>query len=163
MSRIPFKVTPDLRTKVKSMAATGVAQEDIATIIGCSAKTLRKHLRNELDRGMAEATVTIAGELFKLVQAGDVGAQVFWHKTRTGAGSNGTAEGGLVTGDEPAPPSSHPIILIPDNKRSPATTERAEGILQEARALLKKSQERKASEAKRYRAKRARSKPDPKE
>jgi hypothetical protein len=64
------------------LAGLGVRQDDIAKIIDCAPKTLRKRLRNELDRGVAEANATISGHLFAAAKAGNVIAQMFWLKTR---------------------------------------------------------------------------------
>lgn len=61
MARKPFLATDGMREQVRSLAVRGVRQDDIATIIGCDAKTLRKHFRNELDLGMAEANAAICG------------------------------------------------------------------------------------------------------
>jgi hypothetical protein len=41
-----------------------VRQDDVAKIIGCAPKKLRKRVREELDRGVAEANATISGSLF---------------------------------------------------------------------------------------------------
>jgi hypothetical protein len=59
------------------LAGIGLRQDDIAKIIGCSPKTLRKRLRDELDRGVAEANATVSGYLFASAKAGNVTAQIF--------------------------------------------------------------------------------------
>jgi hypothetical protein len=61
MARKAFVVNDVMRGKVRHLAGVGVRQDDIAKIIGCAAKTLRKRLRDELDRGVAEANATISG------------------------------------------------------------------------------------------------------
>ena len=53
MARTAFVVNDVLREKVRHLAGLGVPQDDIARIIGCAPKTLRKRLRVELDRGAA--------------------------------------------------------------------------------------------------------------
>jgi hypothetical protein len=55
MARKAFLATDAMREQVRSLAAHGIRQEDIATMIRCDTKTLRKHFRNELDLGIAEA------------------------------------------------------------------------------------------------------------
>jgi hypothetical protein len=40
-----------IRQKVGSLAAIGVPQDNIAKLTDCDPKTLRKHFRDELDRG----------------------------------------------------------------------------------------------------------------
>ena len=64
MARKAFVVNDVMREKVRYLAGVGVRQDDIAKIIGCAPKTLRKRLRDELDRGVAEANATISGYLF---------------------------------------------------------------------------------------------------
>ena len=56
MARKPFIVTDAMRERVRSLAGLGVPQVDIARIIRGDPKTLRKHFRDELDRGVAEAS-----------------------------------------------------------------------------------------------------------
>ena len=51
MARTAFAVNDALREWVRYLAGVGVRQDDIARIIGCAPKTLRKRLRDELDRG----------------------------------------------------------------------------------------------------------------
>ena len=82
MARAQFKSTNELRAKVRQLSAFGVSQHDVAKIVECSPKTLRKHFRCELDRGAAEANAAIAGYLFQNAKAGNVAAQIFWLKTR---------------------------------------------------------------------------------
>src|SRR5262249_30649797 len=53
-------------------------------IIDCDAKTLRKHFREELDRGMAEANSNVTGALYEKAVSGDTIAQMFWVKARLG-------------------------------------------------------------------------------
>jgi len=82
MARAQFKATEELRAKVRQLSTFGVSQDDVAKIVECSPKTLRKHFRRELDRGAAEANAAIAGYLFQNAKAGNVAAQIFWLKTR---------------------------------------------------------------------------------
>lgn len=82
MARAQFKATDELRAKVRQLSTFGVSQDDVAKIVECSPKTLRKHFRRELDRGAAEANAAIAGYLFQNAKAGNVAAQIFWLKTR---------------------------------------------------------------------------------
>ncbi|TMK24278.1 MAG: hypothetical protein E6G69_18990 [Alphaproteobacteria bacterium] len=82
MARRAFVVNAAMRDKVRHLAGVGVAQDDIAKIIGCAPKTLRKRCRDDLDRGVAEANATVSGYLFASAKAGNVTAQIFWLKTR---------------------------------------------------------------------------------
>ena len=69
----------------RAMAGLGLPQEQIALLLEIDAKTLRKHLRDELDRGMAEANVKIAQSLFNMATTGgSVAAAIFWMKARAG-------------------------------------------------------------------------------
>ena len=87
MPRPKLKPTQEERTLVKTLAAVGIAQEDIAHKIGVrSPKTLRKHFREELDLGQVDANATIAGALYKKAKDGDVDAQKFWLIYRAGWG-----------------------------------------------------------------------------
>jgi len=78
MARPPFAVTDAVREKVRYLAGVGVRQDDIAKIIGCSPKTLRKRCRDELDRGVAEANATMFGYLFAAAKGGNIAAIIFW-------------------------------------------------------------------------------------
>jgi len=82
MARKAFVVNEAVREKVRHLAGIGVRQDDIAKIIGCAPKTLRKRCREDLDCGVAEANALVAGYLFANAKGGNVGAQIFWLKTR---------------------------------------------------------------------------------
>jgi hypothetical protein len=82
MARTAFVADEAMREKVRYLAGVGVRQDDIARIIGCAPKTLRRRFRDELDRGVAEANATICGYLFAATKAGNISAIIFWLKTR---------------------------------------------------------------------------------
>lgn len=113
MARKAFVPTEADRKIVHSLAGLGVPQEDIAVKIGCSAKTLRKHFRNDLDLGEIEANAAVAGHLFNAIKDGNVTAMIFWLKTR--AGWSDTAP------IEDTRPKVYTVIL-PDNGRDPELT-----------------------------------------
>jgi hypothetical protein len=121
MARKAFVVTDAMRGQVRSLAGVGVRQEDIATIIGCDPKTLRKHFRDELDRGMAEANAEIAGCLFDAAKKGNVAAQIFWLKTRAHWRENRAPEHPIPGTD--AEPEPATVIILPDNGRDPEFTQ----------------------------------------
>jgi Domain of unknown function (DUF6471) len=84
-------------------------------------KTLCKRLRDELDRGVAEANATVSGYLFASAKAGNVTAQIFWLKVRAHWREK-------TTPDDPVPGSdaeaNSPVVLVlPDNSRDPELTE----------------------------------------
>ena len=89
MPRPKLNPTDEQRAKVKTYAATGTPQKDIARVIGIkSPKTLRKYFRDELDLGQIEANGVVAGALFKNAREGNVEAQKFWLIHRAGWGKS---------------------------------------------------------------------------
>jgi hypothetical protein len=87
MPRPKLNPTDEQRAKVKTYAATGTPQKDIARLIGIkSPKTLRKYFREELDFAAPEANAAVAGFLFKKAKEGNVEAQKFWLLHRAGWG-----------------------------------------------------------------------------
>jgi hypothetical protein len=124
MARKAFSVNDAMRERVRYLAGVGVPQDDIARIIGCAPKTLRKRFRDDLDRGVAEAIATVAGYLFANAKAGNVTAQIFILKTR-GHWREGTAPNNQIPGTE-AEPNSNVILVLPDNSRDPELTQALE-------------------------------------
>ena len=119
MARRAFAVNDAVHEKVRYLAGVGVRQDDIARIIGCAPKTLRKRMRDELDRGIAEANATIAGYLFAAAKAGNITAIIFWLKTRAHWRERNVTEpvpsaNGQANGE---------VLLLPDNSRDPELTE----------------------------------------
>ena len=69
----------------RALSGYGVPQEGIAIHVGIDAKTLRKHFRDELDRGSVEATAKVAQTLFHLATVEkNVACVIFWMKARAG-------------------------------------------------------------------------------
>ncbi len=80
-----FEPTQEQRRLARAMAGLGLPQEQIALLLEIDPKTLRKHFRDDLDRGMAEANVKIAQSLFNMATTGNnVAAAIFWMKARAG-------------------------------------------------------------------------------
>jgi hypothetical protein len=125
MARPAFVVNEALREKVSHLAGLGVPQDDIAKIVGCSPKTLRKRFRDELDRGVAEANAIVSGCLFAAAKAGNIAAMIFWMKTRARWRERPPRDG--PDGDADAGSPSE-VLVLPDNNRDPELTQ----ILQEA-------------------------------
>jgi hypothetical protein len=121
MARKTFVVSDAMRERVRCLAGVGVRQDDIAKIIDCDPKTLRKRLRDELDRGVAEANAKIAGCLFGAAKGGNVAAQIFWLKTRA-HWREGEAPEHPIPGID-AEPSSQVVLHLPDNSGDPELTE----------------------------------------
>src|SRR4051795_12394354 len=67
---------------VKSLSAMGLRQEDISNMVGLrSPKTLRKHFRQELSSGMAEANAAVAHVAYEMAVSGRFPAMTFfWEK-----------------------------------------------------------------------------------
>jgi hypothetical protein len=120
MARTAFAVNDAVREKVRYLAGVGVRQDDIAKIIGCAPKTLRKRFRDELDRGVAEANATVCGYLFAAAKAGNIPAIIFWE----GAAPDGSVPGGEAEANSPV------VLMLPDNSRDPELTQ----VLRDAQA-----------------------------
>ena len=120
MPRKPFVVNETVREKVRHLAGVGVRQDDIARIIGCTAKTLRKQCRDDLDRGIAEANAIVSGSLFTAAKGGNVTAQIFWLKTRAQWREMAVPE--EPVSDSDAGGSSPVVLVLPDNSRDPELT-----------------------------------------
>ena len=93
-------------------------QDDISKFI---TKTLRKRLRDELDRGVAEANATVCGYLFAAAKAGNIPAIIFWLKTRA-HWRDGTAPNEPIPGAD-AESKSEVVLVLPDNSRDPELTQ----------------------------------------
>lgn len=79
-----FEITHEMRDSVARLAAVGTRQEVIARILKISVDTLDRHFRAELDTGVEDANAQVAGALFSRALAGELGAIVWWEKTRAG-------------------------------------------------------------------------------
>jgi hypothetical protein len=117
MSRKPFAVNDAVRERVRHLAGVGVRQDDIAKIIGCAPKTLRKQFRDDLDRGVAEANAIVSGCLFAAAKGGNVTAQMFWMKTRAHWREKDPAPDSDTQAIQPV------VLLLPDNSRDPDLTQ----------------------------------------
>jgi hypothetical protein len=116
-----FQPTDEQRRTVRALSGYGVPQDGIAIHIGIDAKTLRKHFRDELDRGSVEATAKVAQSLFHLATiAKNVTAAISWMKARAGwretvRQENTGAEGEPITTEIvykwADPPSDSPLRL----------------------------------------------------
>src|SRR5450755_4071517 len=96
-----FEPTDEQRRTVRAMSGFGVPQPDIATHVSIDPKTLRKHFREELDRGSIEATTKVAQSLFRMATEGNnVAAAIFWMKARAGWREKNDLE---TTGKDDAP------------------------------------------------------------
>jgi hypothetical protein len=108
MARKPFVVTHAVREKVRHLAGLGVPQDDIARIVRCSPKTLRKRCRDDLDCGVAEANAIVSGCLFAAAKGGSIAAQIFWLKSRAQWRERAAAGDRAADGDAEA---NSPVVL----------------------------------------------------
>src|SRR5215472_15636975 len=115
MARKPFVVNAAVREKVRHLAGLGVSQDDIARIVRCSPKTLRKRCRDDLDCGVAEANAIVSGSLFAAAKAGNIAVQIFWLKSRAQWRERAASDNRAADGDAEA--SSPMVLLLPDNGR----------------------------------------------
>lgn len=87
MARPEYKPTEKDRAAVQTMSAYGIPQGEIASVVGCDEKTLRKHFRQELDTAATQANARVAAALFKKAMGdgpSSVSAAIFWLKSRAG-------------------------------------------------------------------------------
>jgi hypothetical protein len=71
MARPKFVPTEEQRRTVKALAAYGIKQEGIARVVRLrSAKTLRKHFREDLILGEIEAVAQVAQTHFQMAKSG---------------------------------------------------------------------------------------------
>ena len=101
-------------------------QDDIARLLDCAPKTLRKRFRDELDRGVAEANAIVSGSLVSAAKAGNITAMIFWLKTRARWRERPAADGAAANAE--AGPSSEVVLVLPDDSRDPELTQ----VLQDA-------------------------------
>ena len=85
MGRRAHLPDPTSRRQAEAMAAFGIPETDIATVLDIDPKTLRKHYRHELSKGSIKANTKVAESLYKKALgdgAQSVTAAIFWLKTR---------------------------------------------------------------------------------
>ena len=102
--------TEEQRRLVRAMSGFGIPQEQIATHLEVDAKTLRKHFRAELDRGMTEANVKVAQSLFTMATSGkNVAAAIFWMKARAGWREKQSVE---LAGPDGQPLAAPMVVMV---------------------------------------------------
>ena len=80
--RPAFKPTDEQREQVIALSSNGLPHIQIAQIIGCAPKTLRKHFREELNIGKIKANAKVAGALYQSALDGNVKAQTVCRQTK---------------------------------------------------------------------------------
>lgn len=76
---IPDKHTRDT---VSLHAMVGTPEDNIASVLGITKPTLRKHYKEELKTSADKANAAIGGTLYNKAKSGDTAAMIFWMKTR---------------------------------------------------------------------------------
>lgn len=77
-------------SRVEELAAQGLTQAEICAVLGISESTLYARKRESevfadaVKSGKAKAASEIANVLYNMAKAGDLGAIVWWEKTRRG-------------------------------------------------------------------------------
>ena len=117
MARKPFVVNHAIREKVRHLAGLGVPQDDIARLVKCSPKTLRKRCRDDLDSGAAEANAIVSGCLLAAAKGGNITAQIFWLKSRARWREHDPSDRRAADSDAEA--NSAVVLVLPDNGRDP--------------------------------------------
>lgn len=73
--RPAYRATAEKRERVEILVATGMAEEEIARVIGIAPNTLRKHFREELLNGRAKRRGAVIEAMFRAATGGNVSAQ----------------------------------------------------------------------------------------
>ncbi len=135
--RPPFSPTQEQRQLVRNMAGIGCTHEEIVSAIPwglpgekpLSEKTLRKHFRAELDRGVAVAKARVRQTLYDMAVSGNnTAATIFYAKTRLGMKETVAVEN---SGKDGSPLPMQPFLYIPQKDPLPEEQEEIE-----RRALL---------------------------
>src|SRR5499433_3454858 len=126
MARKPFVVNDAIREKVRHLAGLGVPQDDIARIIQCSPKTLRKRCRADLDCGAAEANAIVSGCLFAAAKGGSIAAQIFWLKSRARWRERDASDDRTAGSDGEA--NSPEVLVLPDTGRDPDLVQTSQDV-----------------------------------
>jgi len=85
VSRKPYTPTDEQCRTVRAMVGFGVPQDDIALVVRCTSRTLRKWCRHELDVATVEANARVAQCLFQQATTpGNIAASIFSLKARAG-------------------------------------------------------------------------------
>ena len=131
MARKPFVVNDAVREKVRHLVGLGVSQDDIARIVQCSPKTLRKRCRDDLDCGAVEANAIVSNCLFAAAKGGNISAQIFWLKSRARWRERDESDHQAAAGDGDT--NSPVVLVLPDNGRDPELVELREHNLDRQR------------------------------
>ena len=79
-----FEPTPENERICSLGVAFGLNHEQIAKLVGCSPKTLRKHFGHALETGKEKLTMALGSKLFSKAMKGDTVSAIFLAKTKGG-------------------------------------------------------------------------------
>ena len=79
-----FKPTPEQEKVCSLGVGFGLTHEQIGKLVGCSAKTVRKHFEHALETGKERLTMDIGSQLYKKAMNGDTISAIFLAKTKGG-------------------------------------------------------------------------------
>jgi hypothetical protein len=82
-TQLPFVPTPEQKTFVRDHAFV-MTHPTLAGQMGISVATLLRHFRDEIDAALDDANSVVAGKLWSKIKTGDLGAIIWWEKTRAG-------------------------------------------------------------------------------
>jgi hypothetical protein len=109
------------RNQVRMMSAVGITQADIASFLGISVNSVRRHFEEELRLGGIQANMQVGGNLFKMATGSPevkstIAAAIWWTKARMGWKDTSRIEN---TGPDGTPiQHEHQVmIVLPDNGR----------------------------------------------
>lgn len=92
--RPKFTIDDKVLHQIEVLAGHGFTLAKIADFLGCSERTFRQRRSDDevvsaaLKKGLAISEAKIANALFRLAMSGNLGAIVWWEKTRAGRREN---------------------------------------------------------------------------
>lgn len=82
MARPVKTLTDEQRKQVQTLAGYGLNQEQIARMLGMHRETLRKHCKEELEKGKDVAYTQALNSLFANIKKGKEASLIFYLKTQ---------------------------------------------------------------------------------
>jgi hypothetical protein len=121
----PLEPTEEQRKFVTMAAAVGTPHDDIGTLIGVSANTLRRYFQHELDVGSAQANLRVGINLYRMA-TGDPSlmstllAAIWWSKAMMGWQDPSRIRGINIVG-APVENCGQVVVILQDSDRSDAS------------------------------------------
>ena len=127
--RPPFVASQEDLHQAEALAGYGMTNNSIAHVLGIPITTFQEHIEQfagVLEKGRALAASRIGQSLYEKAVSGDLGAIVWWEKTRAGRTDRIDARVGGLPGappvvtqqvDETASPLHRVAIVLPKNGR----------------------------------------------